>query len=213
MMRKIYPGVVLALALVFSAVVYPRLPARMPVHWKWSGEVDRWGGRLEGAFLLPIIGLALWGLFRVLPRIDPRRANYERFQGTYELFVNALITALVAFHVVVLGVGLGWPISMTRAVSVVIGLLTITVGNALPRARSNWWFGVRTPWTLSSERVWSRTHRVAGYLMTGAGVAWLLSAIVPGSWGRWLGPAALAVTAAGSIVYSYWEWRKERAGK
>jgi immunity protein, SdpI family len=209
-MRKIYPGIVLALALIFSAAVYTRLPARIPVHWNWSGQVDRWGGRLEGAFLLPVIGLALWGVFRLLPRIDPRRANYARFQNTYDLFVNALMTALVAFHVMVLGKALGWPISMERVVSVMAGLLMITGGNVLPRARSNWWFGVRTPWTLSSEQVWSRTHRLAGYLFTAAGLIWLVAAVFPGWTSRRLAMAALVTAGVWPIVYSYWAWRKER---
>ncbi|MGH7466787.1 MAG: SdpI family protein [Longimicrobiales bacterium] len=209
-MRKAYPWVLIVLAFVFSAVVVGRLPERVPVHWNWRGEADGWGGRWEGAFVLPGLMLGLWVLLRVLPRIDPRRANYARFQSSYDLVLNALITGLALFHVLMVGRALGWPLPLPRIVNGLVGMLLIVVGNVLPRIRPNWWIGVRTPWTLSSDRVWARTHRVAGYLMLGAGVAWLIAAALPALWTIGVGAAALAVVAAVSIVYSYWAWRKEQ---
>ncbi|MGH7460376.1 MAG: SdpI family protein [Longimicrobiales bacterium] len=209
-MRKWYPAIVIALAFVFSAVVYGRLPERVPVHWNLSGEVDRMGSRLEGAFLLPLLALALWGAMRVFPRIDPRKANYERFRGTYDFLVNSLITMFVLFHVVVLGNALGWPLPLTRIVPALIGLFLIAIGNVLPRARSNWWIGVRTPWTLSSEHVWARTNRLAGYLLMGTGVVLLIFAALASPWALTMGAVAAAVIAVFSITYSYWLWRKEK---
>lgn len=209
-MRKAYPAFLILLALVFSALVYGRLPERVPVHWNWHGEVDRWGGRLEGAFLMPVMALLLWGLMRWLPRIDPRRANYARFQSTYDFLINALVTMLVVFHVLVLGKALGWPLPLNRIMPALVGLLLIAIGNVLPRARSNWWFGVRTPWTLSSEHVWARTHRVAGYLMSGAGLALVISAALPSTWTMWIGIVGIGTAVVGSVLYSYWLWRKER---
>jgi uncharacterized membrane protein len=209
-MRKAYPAFLILLALVFSALVYGRLPERVPVHWNWHGEVDRWGGRLEGAFLMPVMALLLWGLMRWLPRIDPRRENYTRFQSTYDFLINALVTMLVVFHVLVLGKALGWPLPLNRIMPALVGLLLIAIGNVLPRARSNWWFGVRTPWTLSSERVWARTHRVAGYLMSGAGLALVISAALPSPWTMGIGIVAIGTATVGSVLYSYWVWRKEQ---
>jgi uncharacterized membrane protein len=203
--------VLIGLALIFTAVVYGRLPERMPVHWSWQGEVDRWGGRLEGALLLPGLALVIWLLLRFLPRIDPRRANYERFQGTYDLLINLLVTAIVACHVLLLGKALGWPLPVARLLPALLGVLLIAIGNMLPRARPNWWFGIRTPWTLSSDRVWARTHRVGGYLLVGAGVVWLVSALLPARYNLQIGLAALSAAVLISAVYSYVAWRKERS--
>lgn len=208
-MRKWLAPMVIVAAVAFSAAVYSRLPERMPVHWGLDGEINRYGTRVEGAFLLPAAMLLVWLLLRFLPRIDPRRANYEKFSDTYDLLVNSLITLFAVMHVAVVGTTLGWPISMSRLVPAVIGLQFIILGNALPRARPNWWFGIRTPWTLSNDRVWMRTHRVGGYLLAGAGVVLLAAAAVPSRGTFALGVAAVIGAGFGSLVYSYFAWKQE----
>jgi uncharacterized membrane protein len=208
-MRRFYPLFLIVLAFGFSLAVYSRLPDRIPLHWNWEGEVDRFGGRLEGAFLLPAIVLVVWLVMRFLPGIDPRRANYEKFAGTYDTVVNGALTLLVAIHIIVLGNALGWPIPLERTTPVLVGILLIVIGNVLPRTRSNWWLGIRTPWTLSSERVWRETHRLGGYLMFGSGILMLLSAALPTPW-LWIGVGAVIASSAISIFYSYVLWKKER---
>lgn len=208
-MRKYWPLVAVLAAFAFSIAVYGRLPERMPLHWDWSGEPDRWGGRLQGAFMMPSFALVLWVVLRVLPKIDPRRENYERFGGTYDFVVAAIVTFMAGLHVLLLGAALGWPIAINRVVPGAVGVLLIVIGNLLPRARSNWWFGIRTPWTLSSDRVWQKTHRVGGYLMIVAGLGLLVQAVVAQQWTAWLSAALVAAAVAGTAVYSYLVWRKE----
>ena len=208
MRRLVAPMLILASA-AFSLVVWSRLPERMPVHWGIHGEVNGYGSRAQGAFLLPIIMLGLWLLLRFLPRIDPRRANYAKFADTYELLVDSLVTLFAVMHVALIGAALGWPVSMERVAPALIGLQFIVLGNALPRARPNWWFGIRTPWTLSNDRVWTRTHRVGGYLLTGAGVVLLVAAAFPGAWTFALGVVAAIAAGFGSLVYSYFAWKQE----
>ena len=86
-MRKWFAPVLIAAAVLFSMSVYRQLPERMPVHWGWHGQVDRYGSRVEGAFMLPALMLLIWLLLRFLPRIDPRRENYAKFADTYELLM------------------------------------------------------------------------------------------------------------------------------
>ena len=208
-MRKLVAPLVILGALAFSVAVWGRLPERMPVHWGLNGEVDRYGSRTQAAFFFPALMLLVWLLMRFLPRIDPRRANYAKFGDTYDLLVNSFVTLFAVMHVALLGAALGWPVSMERVVPALIGLQFIILGNALPRARPNWWFGIRTPWTLSSDRVWTRTHRVGGYLLAGAGVVLLAGAAVPGPWTFALGIAAAIAAGFGSLVYSYFAWKQE----
>ena len=87
--RWFAPVCILAM-LVFSVVVYGRLPAQVPSHWNIQSQVDATMPRLGAALLLPAIGAGVWLLLIVLPRIDPRRASYSAFQGTFQLFINAL---------------------------------------------------------------------------------------------------------------------------
>ncbi len=210
-MRKWYPALVVGAAAAASAAVYGRLPERSPVHWNLAGEVDRYGSRLEAALLLPAMMLVLAALIPVLPKIDPRGANYEKFRPTYHLVMNAVLTFMLVVHGVLLAAALGHPVPVTRLVPVAIGLFLMLIGNVMPRTRPNWMFGIRTPWTLSSDRVWERTHRMGGYLLLAAGLVTLLSAALPDPRrsGTLMG-AAIAAAALGSIVYSYVVWRQER---
>lgn len=210
-MRRWIPLALIAAAALFSTLVYPRLPARIPTHWGMDGVPDGWSGRAFGAFVLPLVMAAVLALFRSLPRLDPRRANYEKFGGTYDLVVTAVIAMLLCMHVLALGVALGWPVPIGRLAPLIVGALLMVVGNVLPRARSTWFFGIRTPWTLSSDRVWERTHRVGGYMMIVAGATIALSGLL---WPRWGGTTAVLIGAAlgfGLLAYSYVAWRRETA--
>jgi uncharacterized membrane protein len=208
MRRWIAPLLIVA-TLVFSLVMYSRLPERLPLHWSLNGAIDRYGTRAEGAFLLPGLMILVWAFMRFVPRIDPRRANYAKFGDTYDLIVNSLLALFAVMHVALIGTALGWPVAMERVIPALVGLQFIILGNALPRARPNWWFGIRTPWTLSNDRVWTRTHRVGGYLLAGAGIVLLIAATLPRAWTFVLGIAAVAAASLGSLIYSYFAWKQE----
>ena len=159
--------------------------------------------------MIPAVMVAVWVMMRLLPRVDPRRGNYAKMESTYAFVINASMTAMLAMHLVVLAAALGYPVPMRRFAPLLVGGLLVALGNVLPRARSNWWFGVRTPWTLSSDRVWARTHRVAGYGFAIAGLAMLVAAAVPGMWPIVAAMGFALVVALGIIIYSYVAWRQE----
>jgi uncharacterized membrane protein len=210
-MRKWLAPALIVVTVVGSAIVYPRLPDRVPVHWDVHGQVNRYGSRLEAAALLPLVMLGTWLLLRLLPRIDPRRMNYAKFADTYDLFVNSLLTLFAILQGVSLAAALGRPLPMNRVVPALVGMLFIILGNALPRARPNWWFGIRTPWTLSSDRVWMKTHRVGGYLMVGAGLLMVGAAAVQSAWTLLVAFVAMLAAGFGSLVYSYFAWKEEHS--
>jgi uncharacterized membrane protein len=143
--------------------------------------------------------------------MDPKRASYKRFRGTYDAALVAIVAFLIALHVAALGVALGWPIRLERLVLPGAGLLLIVIGNILPRARQNWFFGIRTPWTLSSERVWERTHRVGGYLMIVLGAMLVVAGFMSEGWAKLvIVVAAPVILTLGTFGYSYFLWRHER---
>jgi uncharacterized membrane protein len=205
--RWIAPALIGGMVL-FTAVVYSRLPAELPTHWNIRGEVDGWSSRPVGALMLPVIALALWLLLPLLRRLDPRAEHYERFDATFWLLVNVLVMFMAAMHVIVLGSGLGWPVDVSRAVLVLVGLLFMALGNYLPRLRSNWWMGIRTPWTLESEEVWRSTHRLAGTTFVLGGVATVIAAVLPTPAAFPLAFVAMSVAALVPVVYSYVAYRR-----
>jgi SagB-type dehydrogenase family enzyme len=166
-MRKRYLILCLVLvgaALIASAWGYRLAPPQIVTHWNLQGQADGYGGpgRL---FFIPITMGALLIVFLVLPAISPRRFKVDSFRSTYD-FVVFLVLALLAYiHAVILWATLAGPIDAPRLLMAGLFLLLALVGNVLGKVRRNFWMGIRTPWTLASERVWRDTHRLAARLL------------------------------------------------
>ena len=204
-------GLVFALAaLIFSVVVYNRLPESVATHFNARGEADGWSSRALAALLLPAIAAGVVLVFNMLPRMLPRREHLESFASSYWLFANLVVAFMCALHVVVLGRALGWPVSIPTAVLLGIGSLFVVLGNVLPRTRSNWFLGIRTPWTLESESVWRETHRVGGRTFIAGGVVTMAAAFMPAEIQPWIAMTALVIGAFVPVVYSFLVWRKEK---
>lgn len=208
-MRKWIPLVVIVLAFGASAAVYSDLPGRFPSHWNHSGEVDGWMSREWGAFLIPLILVAQLGLFYVLPRIDPRGANYTKFKSTYDILIITLMIFMLGVHLLILAAALGVRIPITRIVPAGVGILFIVLGNLMPRMRPNWFVGIKTPWTLSSDRVWDRTHRFSGRLFVVVGALIVLSALLAPALVKPVLMFAPWVLVIAVLVYSYIIWRTD----
>ena len=208
-MRNWYVGPLFLLAaLGFAIVVYPSLPAQVPTHWGLDGQVDDYTAKMPGAFLSPVLGLGIWLLLVGLRRIDPRSRNYERFDDTFWLIGNALGVFMAGMTVATLGYALGWPIDIERVVLGGVGLLLLVLGNVMPRLRSNFWMGVRTPWTLSSDQVWRDTHRVAGRTMVAGGLITLVALLFPAEYRIWIALGGFVIAGFVPVVYSYVLWRR-----
>jgi uncharacterized membrane protein len=183
-------------AFALASVLYSRLPELVPTHWNASGVADGFTPKPWGPFLLPLVML---GLF-VMPGISPRGSGLERYQG-FELIRVAVFAFLFAVTVLVLFAGIGAPIAIDRAVYGAAGLLFMVLGNLMGKLTRNFFLGIRTPWTLASEEVWLRTHRLAGKLFVLAGLALIVIAVVGG------GVVAVLVTIAAAAgipaVFSY----------
>lgn len=199
----------LALAFVGTALVYPSLPDPMPTHWNAAGRPDDFMSRPVGAFLMPLTALGIYLLMLVLPRIDPRRANVARFGDTYRLIRILLPLVFVYFHGVVLySVLRNQMLLETRFFLAGLGLLFVILGNYMPRFRSNWFVGIRTPWTLSDDQVWRDTHRLAGRLWVLAGLIIVLGGLVSAAWSLVVFIVVIALAAGVPVVYSYLRYRQ-----
>ena len=210
-MRKIAIGLVaLLLAWVFSVWAYPELPERVATHWGVAGRVDGWSSRLVLVVLVPMIGLLLGLLLLGLPMIDPRKKEVAQHARTYWTVVNTVLVFLALIQVMLVGYNLGWPVDIPFLVPVLIGVLFLLVGNLMPRMRPNWFMGIRTPWTLSSESVWRKTHRLGGYCFMAMGLLMILSGFL-GTGATFPYVVGVAVVFGFvPVVYSYFVWRAEQ---
>jgi uncharacterized membrane protein len=209
-MRKWIAPLIVVASIIITAAVFPRLPATIPTHWNLSGEIDGYSSRAWGAWSMPALLLLLWGMVKWLPAIDPRGDNYARFAGAFEGIIVLVMLFVFASHMVILAAALGQPVSVDRLAPIGMGLLLMGIGNLLPRAKPNWFVGVRTPWTLSSDRVWERTHRVGGYFLVMGGALTVIAGIAAPKWGFRTMIAVSAASAVFLLIYSYIAWRQER---
>jgi uncharacterized membrane protein len=201
-MRKWYQPILVVAAFATSLAAYPRLPARMVIHWGFNDQPNGWAGRALGAFGLPALMILFAVLLGVLPDVDPRQESYEKFRPSYEFIGNALLTSILACHLFILAQAVGFAIPPSRVAPGLVGLVLIGVGNVFPRLRANSLMGIRTPWSLSDDTNWARTHRVGGYLLVASGILWLASAVAPGLWMTRVALASAFVAVAASFAMS-----------
>lgn len=195
--------------LALALATWPAAPERIPVHWSAAGEVDRWGGRVEGLLMPPLLALGAYLLMLFLPFVDPGRANYASFWGRYAALRFGVVAVIAAFCAVTHLAIRGHAVSMGVVAPLAVGLLFVGLGGILGKIRPNWFVGIRTPWTLSSKRSWDRTHRLGGYvfLVCGLGLV-LLAAVAPRLAVYWFVASFLAPIVA-LAVYSYFVWRSD----
>jgi uncharacterized membrane protein len=202
-------GIVAAM-FTLAALAWSSAPERIPVHWTFSGDIDRYGSRFEGLFGLPLVTLAMYLVLRFLPRIDPGRSNYRTFATTYAIVGTAVLVVLAATHGLVLLSIRGRAVNVGTAVPMLMGALLIVIGGVIGKVRPNWFVGIRTPWTLSSKTAWVRTHRIGGWLFILLGVLVIVASSVfgPGAL-RLIIPVGVVGIIAWSFVYSYLLWRSD----
>jgi len=210
-MRSRWFGLVIAaLAVAISIWAYPRLPPTVATHWNLRGTPDGFSSRGLAVAIMPLLIVGMTGLFNVLPKIDPRRENYARFLTSYWLIANAVIVFMLVAHAMIIASGLGFSVRVDRLMPVGVGLLFVFLGNYLTRVEPNWFVGIRTPWTLSSDTVWRKTHRTGGWLMVIGGLVLAIGAFLPHGAFLPLLVVTILLVALIPIVQSYVLWKREQ---
>ena len=193
--------------LLVGVYLYPWMQERVAIHWGLSGDADGYGSKFLGLFGIPIVSAVILPLFLVLPRIDPSR-GIQRFRGGYDWFVFGFVAFMAYVHGVTLAWNLGLRLDMMRMLAPALGAMFYGIGALMGRSRLNWFVGIRTPWTLSDERVWDATHELGGRLFKACGVLAVVGVLVEG----WLALALIMVPVLFAGVYliyfSYYRYQK-----
>jgi uncharacterized membrane protein len=183
MMKKyIFSFLLIAAGFVISIVALPDLPDQMAAHWNVNGEPDQYWNKGYAAFFGPILMLVMMGLLVFLPKIDPKKENYKKFSGSYQIFINLLILFFFVLHIVTIGFNLGYDINISVAIILMIGVFYIIIGNYMPRIKHNYFVGIRTPWTLANEKVWTKTHQLGGKVFVVLGICMFPIVFLPGAY-------------------------------
>ena len=197
-------------AIAAGLLIWNQLPEQMASHWNENDQVDGYMSRFWGVFLMPLMTLGLFLLFLVIPVIDPLKANIAQFRGIFNLFIVFIIGFMLYIHALTLLWSLGYTsFEMSKAMLPAMGLLFILVGYLMRQSKRNWFIGIRTPWTLSSDSVWDKTHQLGAILFVASGVLAFLGGFFGGMLAFWLFFVPLMASAIFLVVYSYVLYQRE----
>lgn len=200
----------IVIAIMAGVFLWNQLPEQMASHWNANDEVDGTMPRFWGVFLMPIVTLGMFALFIFIPNMDPLKANIVEFRETFNLFIVFFVMFMLYVHTLTLIWSLGYNnFKMSTTLLPIIGLMFIFIGYMLRKARRNFFIGIRTPWTLSSDTVWSKTHQLGSILFMLSGVFAMIGGFFGGMLAFWLMFVPLIGSTLFLVVYSYVLYRNE----
>lgn len=205
--KTIILGIIM-LSFIIGAYFYPQMPDRVASHWNVRGEVDGYMSKFWGLFLMPIVSIGLLLLFILIPKVDPLKENIEKFRKHFNDFMVLMIVFLFYIYLLTLAWNVGLRFDMSRAIIPAMGLLFYYIGTLLANSKRNWFIGIKTPWTLSSDKVWEETHRIGGKLFKLAGMITILGLFFL-KWLLWFVAVPVILVALYTSIYSYFVYQKE----
>jgi uncharacterized membrane protein len=208
---------VILLGFLISIFCLPFVPDLVASHWNAQGEVDGFTNKFWGLFLTPLISLALFSFLLLVPYLDPLRKNIERFKPQYDGFLLIIISFLFYIHILTIVWNAGmWDLtfrfSFVAALCPAFAVLLYYLGVLTGKAKKNWFIGIRTPWTMSDERVWDATHRLGGRLYKWSALLVLFGILFEGA-AFFLILIAIAGTSCYLFIHSYLLYRRLPAAK
>jgi len=210
-MRK--SEIIILAIILFSFLIgwyfYTKMPEMFASHWNIKGEVNDYMPKFWGLFLMPFISSGLFLLFILIPKIDPLKANIEKFRKYYDLFIVITILFLLYIYLLTILWNLGIRFNMSMLISPAFGILFFVCGILIENAKRNWFIGIRTPWTLSSDSVWDKTHKIGGKLFKISGAICLLGVILP-DYALFFILIPVIFFTIYLVIYSYIEYQKEK---
>lgn len=200
----------IAISIVAGVLLWNQLPDPMASHWNANDQVDGYMPKFWGVFMMPLMVLGMYVLFLVIPGIDPLKANIAQFRGAFNLFIVLISVFMLYIHGLTLAWSLGYQdFKMSAAMLPFMGVLFIFIGYMLRQAKRNFFIGIRTPWTLSSDTVWEKTHQLGSVLFMVSGALAFIGSFLGGELAFWLFFVPLMGSALFLVIYSYILYRSE----
>jgi uncharacterized membrane protein len=209
-MRKseiIIVGIIL-LSFAVGIYYYAQMPEKLASHWNDQGQVDGYMSKFWGLFLIPIISMGMLLLFILIPRIDPLKSNIQQFRKYYDGFVVLIMVFLFYLYLLTIFWNSGYTFNMITFLSPALAILFYFTGILIENAKRNWFIGIRTPWTMSSDKVWDKTHKIGGKWFKIAGLLTLI-AVFFDSYAIFVIVVPVIIVSIYTVIYSYFEYQKE----
>jgi uncharacterized membrane protein len=198
------------LSALVSVLAAPSLPDQVVSHWNAAGEPDGTMSKTAALALIPGLTAVLLAMFAAIPRVDPLGENIAEFRAHYDWFVVVFTGYMLLVHAGIVVFNLGYEFDFTALILAGVAGMFYYIGVLLEEARQNWFVGIRTPWTLSSEQVWNDTHRLGARLFKASALVALVGLLF-GDYAVYFLVVPALLTATITVVYSY--VRYERLGE
>ena len=202
-------ALLLIISIAMSFAVYNKVPENIATHWNIEGNADSYMPKEIGLSLVPIIGIIITAILLVIPVIDPLKKNIQVFIKYYNLFVVVMLGFLLYIHAITITANLGYELDMGQLISPAIGVLLFFAGVLIGHVKKNYMVGIRTPWTLASEKVWDKTHEKGKTVFKASGVICFFGLIIP-TMAFWFIFVPIITAVIYLFVYSYLEFRNEK---
>jgi uncharacterized membrane protein len=196
-------------AFALGSYFFTHFPDQVAEHWNIEGQVDRYTSKTVGAFGMPLMMLGMYVLFLVLPYLDPKKARYADFAKVYNVIKFSILGLILLIYAIMGLFNLGYNIEIGTVVPLLVGLMMIVLGNFMGKIKNNWFVGIKTPWTLSSENVWNKTHRLGGYMFVLFGISLIATPLLPVAWKMISFGTGIIAAVIVPIAYSYLAYKQE----
>jgi len=202
----LFPVLIIVLAFAVGAYCYPQMPEQIVSHWNAQGVADGYMPKFWGIFLLPFMLIFLFLLFIYLPKIDPKKQNVEGFRASFDNFINVFFVFMFGIFTYTISWNLGYKFSIMKYMAVGFAIFVYFLAVLIQNAKMNWFVGIRTPWTLSSEKNWNDTHRLGGKLYKIAAAISLLG-LISDKYAIFFVVLPLLIVSFYLVLFSYLEYK------
>ena len=206
-LKELIPLAIIGFMFVVGAYFYPKMGDTMITHWGLNGP-DGYGSKFVGLMLIPLITLGIYFLFLVIPHIMVFKQNFSKFSREYTWLKLLLVGFMTVIYLASIFANLGFNFNMGVIVMMFVGGLFIALGIMMPKFKRNYFVGIRTPWTLSNDVVWEKTHKFGGKVFVFMGIMFLLSSFFSNR-GFYTIFILIFVSIAYIFYYSYVQFKKE----
>lgn len=201
--REILILLLLCIPLLYLIYIWDslRLPLKVPIHWNLTGNADRWTDK-QGLFLSVLgILLAFYFVWLVIQKFGGKKwipqlgEKYHQLRFSITLFISILCLYIIHSALT--------ETTNLNIVILLIGGLIAVIGNYMHSLKSNYFIGIRTPWTLKNETVWKKTHQFSSKLWLFGGLGMILLSLFQKQLNFTSFLIIVFVITVGPILYSY----------
>ena len=203
-------ALIILATLAVTLFVYPSLPQTVPTHWGVSGQIDGMGPKYT-VFIGVAVALFINILMLYAEKLEPKKGSYAKFDKVFNIFRVFITLLMCGLQFLTIAYSFDSQFAdMNKIMYIAIGFMFILLGNYMPKVKHNYTFGIKTPWTYASERVWNKTHRMAGPVWVVGGIVIAAGAFIKNrNTARILMLVIMIVLVIIPMAYSYFEFKKE----